>query len=176
MGLTAEEYLSALQALLPPGAAWTREPDAELSKLLQAWADEFARLDARAKALLDEADPSSAVELLPDWETICSLDGTGTEADRQAALGGHLNATGGVSGPYFTGLAEDLGVSISITRYKPFKTGWNTVGEALTNGDWIYTWRVIGPVATSAEIKAALETLFEAEKPAHTIVIFDWSS
>ncbi len=42
---TAAQYLGLLQGLLPTGPAWPRDPDATLTKLLSAEAEEFARLD-----------------------------------------------------------------------------------------------------------------------------------
>lgn len=73
MVLSAEAYLAQLQALLPPGSAWPRAANATLTKLLGALAEELARLDARALALIDEADGRSTLELLSDWERVCGL-------------------------------------------------------------------------------------------------------
>jgi len=73
MAMTAEEYLSQLQALLPPGAAWPRQGDAELTAVLQALADEFARVDQSADRLIDESDPRTASDLLTGWEADTGL-------------------------------------------------------------------------------------------------------
>jgi uncharacterized protein YmfQ (DUF2313 family) len=165
-----------LQALLPTGPAWPREPGAVLTGVLDGWAEELARLDARAAALLDEADPSTAVETLPEWEHDLGLLGEGGIAERQAAVVGALNAQGGVSEPYFQALATSAGLDVQITTYRPFQVGRSTAGEALTNGDWLFTWLVTGPAATTPEARAALEALFRTLKPSHTIVLFDWSA
>ena len=50
--MTAPDYLASLQALLPQGFAWPRQADAALTRLLLAWADEFARVDIRAADLV----------------------------------------------------------------------------------------------------------------------------
>ena len=42
----SDAYLAQLQALLPPGRAWPREPDAVLTKLLHAFADALAPMPA----------------------------------------------------------------------------------------------------------------------------------
>jgi uncharacterized protein YmfQ (DUF2313 family) len=68
MGLTADDYRALCQNLLPSGPAWSREPDAFTTRLLDAWAQELARIDARVDALIEEADPRTTTELLPDWE------------------------------------------------------------------------------------------------------------
>ena len=52
MRATSDDYLRVLQALLPPGAAWPRDPDATLTKVLAAWADDLAqRLPAAGLAV-----------------------------------------------------------------------------------------------------------------------------
>jgi|GEM_PF-2742733 len=68
MGLTADDYLALCQNLLPSGPAWPRESDAFVTRLLDAWAQELARIDARVDALIEEADPRTTSELLDDWE------------------------------------------------------------------------------------------------------------
>jgi uncharacterized protein YmfQ (DUF2313 family) len=176
MAASQSEYRRALQALLPPGAAWPREPDAVLTRLLDGWAEEFARADARAGELLDEADPRTAVETLPEWETDYGLAGEGTDADRHAALVAALNAQGGAAAAFFIALAAAAGVAITISTYRPFEVGRSMVGEALYNGTWRFTWLVTGPAATPAELQAELEALFATLKPSHTAVTFDWSA
>jgi uncharacterized protein YmfQ (DUF2313 family) len=73
MALNAKAYLQQLQALLPRGLAWPRAVDAHLTKLLSAFSLEFARVDQRVDDLLDEADPRSTLELLPEWERMAGL-------------------------------------------------------------------------------------------------------
>ena len=69
----AEEYLDALVGLLPQGVAWSREPGSRLGLLLQASADELARIDATASTLLDEVNPLTAINGLEDWERVLGL-------------------------------------------------------------------------------------------------------
>lgn len=114
MGMTAEEYRSQLQALLPPGAAWTREPNAVLTKTLHAIADELARVDVRADELLTESDPRATFELLGDWERAFGLPATcvpagQTTTERRNALAAKVAALGGQSRAYFLKLASDIG-------------------------------------------------------------------
>jgi hypothetical protein len=67
-------YARMLSALLPPGKLWRLVGESVLYKLFAACADELDRLDARAAALLEEADPRTAVELLPEHESELELD------------------------------------------------------------------------------------------------------
>lgn len=71
--MMASEYLQQLVALLPSGPAIPREPGSRLSRLLEAPAAELARIEGRAVALLDEADPRLTAEMLTDWERAFGL-------------------------------------------------------------------------------------------------------
>lgn len=64
---TASAYARMLKALLPPGRLW-KLLDSTLHQFFLACGDELARIDARAKDLLFEMQPSTTFELLPDWE------------------------------------------------------------------------------------------------------------
>lgn len=72
--------------LLPPGKVWRLDEDSVLFKLFAACADELGRVTDRADNLLDEADPSTADELLPEYERELALESTGTLAERQARV------------------------------------------------------------------------------------------
>jgi hypothetical protein len=91
VGLTAAAYARMLGALLPPGRLW-RRVGSVLEDLLLASADELARLDARVDDLLDETDPSTADELLPEYERELDLDEAATDAERRAIIVGRLIA------------------------------------------------------------------------------------
>jgi uncharacterized protein YmfQ (DUF2313 family) len=67
------DYRDQLQALLPTGAAWPRDEDAQLSLLMHGLGGELARAHNRALDLLEEADPHTAAEMLVDWERVVGL-------------------------------------------------------------------------------------------------------
>jgi len=197
MALTGANYLAQLQALLPVGAAWSREPDAALTALLQALADEFARADLRADQLIIEADPRSALELISDWERVTGLPDScsGTLAttlqERREAVVAKLTAIGGASRAYFTSVAERLGYTVEIDEYRPFISGLSRCGDLLNGGHPVrHTWRVrvTGPRYTAfrtgvsqcgdllGEIDRAddLECTLQRLKPAHTTLIVSY--
>lgn len=193
---SAKEYLVQLQALLPEGGAWPREPDAALTRLLSAFADEFARVDSRARALIEEADPRTTLELLPDWERLLALPDScvpdaQTLQQRRAAVLAKLVTLGGQSRSYFIGLAAALGYEVSITEFRPFRAGMSSAGDPLTGGDWVHTWRVNGPENTIRNFAAGqsnagepirswgnaqLECVIDRFKPAHTILQFAYGT
>lgn len=166
--MNAEAYLAQLQALLPSGVAWPREPEAVLTRLLAAWAEELARVDRRAGDLLREADPRATLELLPDWERVaglpdaCAPSAASTIQERRAALVARLTSTGGQSVAYFRDLAAALGYdAIEITEYRPFTVGRSTLGLAALNGgaEVRLVWRVVVPDARVTWFRAGASTL-----------------
>lgn len=138
MGLVAE-YARQLKALLPIGKAWPREEGANLSSLMQGGAEELARCHQRFDALLDEADPRTTLELLPDWERhaglpdTCSRPGE-TIRQRREALVTKLTAVLGQSLPFFQELAARLRANVVISEYRPFTCGLSHLGNDLLNG------------------------------------------
>lgn len=183
MGLSVTDYRRQLQQLLPQGAAWPREPEAVLTALLDALAAELVRIDDYLVALVDEMLPNTTTELLSEWETITGLPGVcsdevrTTPEARRIDIMGKLAASGGASRDYFIQIAATYGVEVSIQEFHPFRAGIATAGDALWNGDWPFTWRVRVPGLSDADgSRVVLECLFNAIKPAHTIVIFDYTT
>lgn len=193
MGMTAAQYLSQLQALLPRGGAWPREPDATLTRLLQALADELARVDGRAQVLIEEEDPRTTYEMLSDWERAFGLPetcaGAGeTTQQRRNALVAKVTGIGGQSRQYFIDLAEQLGYEITITEFDPFTVG-DTVDDEIYGELWQFAWQVNAPqesitpfLATSsvddplgAWGNEQLECAINRLKPAHTTALFAYS-
>ena len=196
MGLNADQYSEHLSALLPPGQAWTREQGTTLQNLLRALAEEFARVDVRAHALLGEVIPGRTLELLQEWELTAGLPDTCVQSgqtlqERRNALVAKLTNSGGQSKAFFIALAAYLGFTITITEYRPFRVGISAVGDALSNGDWIFTWKVNGEETTIVYFRAGLsavgeplrkwgneilECVINQLKPAQTHVIFAYGA
>lgn len=193
MAMTAEQYLAQLQALLPQGAAWSREAGAVLTELLHAFAEEFARADARAEQLVDEADPRTTLELLAGWERIAGLPdpcmGEGpTIAERRASLLQKLIAIGGASRSYFIAVAEVLGFTVTITEYTKH-TVQHKVDSPIYGEQWNFVWQVNAPLNTERAHTVQsgvdeplgtfgnepLECVIQALKPAHTFVRFAYN-
>ncbi|MFK0090932.1 YmfQ family protein [Pseudomonas sp. NPDC090755] len=194
---TAAEYREQLKALLPPGQAFPRDPGTTLHNLLDGMSTELARVDARAEVLLREVNPDTSLELLADWERVAGLPdkcaGTleTTVQGRRNALLAKLTATGGQSKAYFIALAAALGYQITIEEFRPFRAGMSAAGDALTNGDWIFTWRVRAPEVTVIPFRAGrssageqlrawgndtLECKIRKLAPAHTVVLFAYEN
>lgn len=148
MAMTGEQYLSMLQALLPIGMAWPRDPDAVLTNLLRAWADEFAREGLRVEGLLNESIPGNARELLTDWERVLALPDSCTAAvdlsidQRRAAVRSKITSIGGQSRQFFIDLAASLGFpGATIDEFRPMTCN-DTCNDVLNSADDRYVWRI----------------------------------
>ena len=198
-GMSAASYAAQLAQLLPRGRAWRR--GGMLDALLAAFAEEFARADARAVRLLDEADPLSALELLPEWERVAGLPDACVPVadgirDRQVAAARKIAGAGGQTPAFFIDLAERLGVEVRIEEFAPFVAG-SLAGELVYSDAWAFTWRVrvladSDSTADPARLRFAwfqaglssagdplrsfgidsLECLIRRAAPAHTTVLF----
>jgi uncharacterized protein YmfQ (DUF2313 family) len=193
---SASEHRSALQALLPTGAAWPREDGANLTKLLDGWAEEFARLDARVDALLLESDPRTTAELLGQWEGVlglpdpCTAAAT-TIAGRQLAAWRKLAFQAGQTRAFYIQLAASLGYEIQIVEFDPDVDEYDaSLTPLITGGKWRFVWRVHVLTATDYRLfrvgrarvgdlladggSISLECIIAHAKPAHTHVVFSY--
>lgn len=84
--ITADAFARMLKALLPPSKLWRLDADSVLSLTLLASSDELVRVDGRGQDLLDEIDPRTTDELLPDFERMLGLVASGTDDQRRARV------------------------------------------------------------------------------------------
>jgi uncharacterized protein YmfQ (DUF2313 family) len=190
---TAADYLEQLKTLLPPGQAFPREAGTTLHALLDGMSLELARVDARGEDLPLEAIPSSSSELLVDWERVAGLPDKcsgvleETLQGRKNVLMAKLSSTGGQSAPDFIELAASLGYVVTIEQFRPFRVGMSSVGDSLTNGDWVFTWKIKAPAVSVTSFRVGqsavgerlrtwgndtLECKINQLKPAHTVALF----
>lgn len=192
----ASSYLAQLQALLPTGPAWPREPDAVLTRLLTAEAEEFARIDERIEQLEDETDPRTAYELLADWERVlglpdpCTAAAT-TIAARQAACWRKLAYQAGQTPAFYVALAASIGFEIEIHEFDPDIDDWDgSLTGLIGGGRYRYVWRVhvlnagsldyfragdpVGMRLREGDVGIDVECILQAAKPAHTYIVFSY--
>lgn len=192
---TVEAYTQALQALMPVGLAWTREPDAVQSAVLGALANSYQRSDSGALSLLRGGFPASATILLTEWEKSlglpddCSIGEVDTIGKRQAAVVSKLISTGGQSKSYFIGIARTLGFNITIKEFRQARSGLSVCGDGLNGEDWPFVWMVVADSTTVSFARAGnsycgdplrswgnkqMECTFNKLSPSHTIVKFGY--
>lgn len=188
---TADDYYAQLCALLPPGPAWEREFNPGIDEILQAAAQELAREDLRAEALLAESEPATVRELVPDWERVMSLPdpcmgASPTFQDRQLAVRRRLLEVGGQTPAYFVELAFSMGYrQARVIEHRAPRFGRSRMGSARF-GTWSaqFMWTLqTGPrLAQGSRFgfshwaqtfggasSGALECLVSRAAPAHTL-------
>lgn len=196
MALSADHYLQQLKQLLPRGLAWSRDVTSIWHKLLSGLADEMARVDGVAWALLDEADPRRASALLEQWERVAGLPdactltiaGVQTIEQRRAALLAQLSGTGGQTPAFYVALAASLGYVVTVTEFAPYDVDDN-VDLPIYGNEWAFAWQINAPLVTLTQStvdsdvdmplavwgNAALECLINRYKPAHSTALYSYS-
>jgi uncharacterized protein YmfQ (DUF2313 family) len=178
--------------LFPRGFAWNGK---NLLKLKKGMAPEYVRTDDRAEDLINELDPRTTDEMLPDWEELtkanegCAPVAEG-KAERQRRVSEKLTSRGGSSKPYLIRIAAALGVPITIEEFQPFRVGRNRVGDRLNGEDWKNWFWVIAPSYLRkvfrvdknrvgdrlVEVATDLECEIREKKPANTKVFFKYTA
>lgn len=142
-------------------------------------------VQASGELLLREIFPQTCDKTLEDWERVCGLlpAATDTLQMRQARVIAKLRERGGLSIPYFVGIATSMGYTVTIEELLANTDGYGPEG--------IFRWRVTftgtplfyfragqsraGERLVDGPIATALEGLFTDLKPAHTMIIFAYS-
>lgn len=198
MAAVTDRWLLALQALLPPGNALSRDPDALLTKLLGALAANFAHAQASAEDLRQQSsDPSIATDMLSNWEALlglpdsCTANQTLSLLDRQRIAAQRLVEQGGQSRAYFIDLAARLGEpNCTIDEFAPATCNSNCSSSLYSQADR-FVWRLNIPHA-AANLRqmncnddcntglqfykpSLIECPVRKRKAAHTTVIFSYT-
>jgi uncharacterized protein YmfQ (DUF2313 family) len=170
--LTQADFLQALQALMPRGKAWPRDPAATLTATLNGLAAIFATQTAAANGLLVDAFPSTTVHLLTEWQsTLAQPDPAGPTpanlAQAQQFVKAKFGLPGGQSVQSFLDFATAYGITITVDVRAPFRAGQSRAGQQVGTSDWFFGWYVHLPTAD-----AGYAGLITEISPAHTVLNF----
>ncbi|CAB3779425.1 hypothetical protein LMG28688_00838 [Paraburkholderia caffeinitolerans] len=192
---SANDFALALQALMPIGKVWPRDADALQSQVFNGLAAVYERSSERAQNLISDAFPASTVELLPEWESTLGLPdpcaGTSpTIQQRRNQVVARFANSGGQSAAYYINFSLNLGYTVTVRQYAPFRCGQSRCGDSLGGVDWFYTWAIHAPLNTVTRFRAGSSTAGEAlatwnnkvlecelssVSPAHTYLLFQYS-
>ncbi len=170
---TQDQYAKALQQLLPPGAAWSRQLSSDLYLLCRALAKEFERISGREDDLVDEADPRKTDELVADWERALGLPdpcaaAPTSLADRRNAITARLTLPVEGTAAYYVALALQLGyLAASIEQQPPFSCE-SGCDDPLNGVEIIFFW-IFNTLLQGEPMDSILECLLAARAPAHTL-------
>jgi len=156
---------------------------------------EHTRLVVRSLELLAEMDPRKAVELLQAWAEVMDMPSPcfPTEQTGEAlalAVAREMTVEGGQTVDRFVERAAEMGYTVTIEELDAARTGVTTCGEPLRGEEWIHVWKGTsnGTPTEYARTGSArcgdklvtrhqfdLECVIEKEKPAHSLVIFEYT-
>ena len=191
-GIKVAKYTRLITKLFPRGFAWNGK---NLLKLKKGMAPEYVRADERADDLINELDPRTTDEMLPDWEELTAINDSCSpvaegKAERRRRVVEKLTSRGGSSPSYFVRIAAALGIPVTIQEFQPFRVDRNRVEQHLNGEEWKNWFWVIAPsylrklfrvdknrvgdrlVQTDSDLECAIR---EA-KPANTEVFFKYTA
>lgn len=177
-------YERMLMRLLPTGPLWRRDTEGVVSAVMGGIGRELARVEVRGAALVDESDPRTASETLPDWERVLGLPDADileipfTDEERRLAVTQKLVKQGGQTPAYFLQLAAACGYTATIVEdlgQSVFRTGRGRAGQPVNSERWAHVWRMdVEPPTSTALTHADLERIIRRVAPAHTVVRFNY--
>lgn len=172
---TADEYVSALRALLPRGVAWVMGPDSRVANFTLGLSRELVRAHEFVRNLSSELLPSEATDMLAAWESALGLPEAGeslatTTADRRLDALAKFTARAVVSESQWIALAAAAGWPGATIAH-----GYTEVAtcegscEALVGGDrWAaFAWYLEIPGYTT---DAPFEALCQKLKQSNTLL------
>ncbi len=169
-----ELSLDTLQALMPSGPAWPRDADAEQTSLARALSYEFSRVKMRARDLIEEMDPRTTTEMLPDWERVYGLPDEcaqpTTLAGRRIALQGRMTGRGSPSIPNIGSISEGIGYPITITenyRTADMFSCTSPCNSPLRTRKWMYLWTSTARYGTA---NTEYECVLDSITPSYTVL------
>lgn len=123
MAHSVDDWLHALQQVMPRGKAWPREMNADLTRFLRALARRLSRTEADSDTLISEMRPETTFLLLPDWEAYLELPECelpeGTAEARRTAVVEKYHRKGGLAPWQIEDVAKALGFTITVRVILP---------------------------------------------------------
>lgn len=177
IGSSADNYRDSMIKLSPTGKCWPTEEGTTWYTLLDALAQELARVDANGVLLLNESFPDTTSILLENWERILGLpdecsDTSATESERRNVLLGKIRARGGQSANYFGEVIEAMGLDNAVQDCTPFYCDEGEAGEHIFDTTWTHKFVITIQNGSDVPDETSFECRLNQLKPAHTVAFF----
>ena len=177
--MECDGYLEQLNALLPPGRIWPREPDSRFQLLLLALAERLCAVEVRAGDLLVELYPPTTVEIIDEWEAMLGLPDecappAQTLQERRLRVIERLTVRPNPTAEYLVAVCQTLGyASVTITETGPFEF---TVEVPTPSVTYFRTGESrCGDLLGEINRATDLECILTENKPAHLTIVFNYS-
>jgi uncharacterized protein YmfQ (DUF2313 family) len=189
-------WVDQLQQLLPQGTIWDYEEGSNIDGLILALQSQLQQTEFNLVDLYNDLMPdSTSGSFLTHWEELvglpneCSIGVSFTEQQRRDNLLGQLNATGGQSIAYYIDVMTNMGYpDNTITEFSP-TTIDGDIDDFLYGEEWNFVWQVNIPTfkievsnidgniddSLDSGGDQWLECLIKSIKPAHTMVLFNYT-
>lgn len=183
-----------LYQLLPPGTAFTNDPNSNNMKLLDALAQEFVYLEEATYNVIAESNPSTMVNTLSVRYNEAGLPDPcrgvpPTFQEQRNEVVTRWRSVGGSSINYFKSVAATYGyvVTIKDRQYPRFLIETTKIETSGIEDVWVFTWDVhyydtnttyfrAGESTTGEQLQTTslvdVTCLFDRLKPAHTNIIY----
>ena len=188
---TLEQYASALFKLFPQGYAVPEyADDSNLKTLFETIGHSLLAADYEADVILDNLFPDNAGIFLNDWERVLGLPLPGLESltttQRLGLIKTWLNIGELSNAAFFVDIAAAVGYTITVTEFTPASP---PPAPAVATDACLY-FQINAPAQTEQYFIAgvsragdvlvdygndALEYIIKFFKPAHAVVIFDYT-
>lgn len=170
----SQRFAQALAYLLPPGAAWPRDPSSVWMRVIFGLAAALDELHHFTHQAVEQWQPHSTSTRLAEWEEATGLPdacfgAAQTVEQRQARLLARLR---GFQGAYpdsspaalagLVAFAAALGWTVSATHNTPFRVGMHRVGRRLGRNGVVVIEVPAARAAEAAELTCALERVMPA--------------
>ncbi|WP_334158728.1 YmfQ family protein [Oryzomicrobium sp.] len=187
-------HADLLKLLLPPVSLDPNGPGLGIE--LAAEGNALDHAIGSGDQLLLEADPRTAVALLPDWERnyglpeqqVAALGITLSFQERRAALVTKVTMQGGQKPAFFIALAATLGYTITVTECAPHTTEFDSEHPVYDEA-YRFVWYVNAALNTIRDLtteddsemataiwgNGLLEAVINRYKPAHTLALFSYA-
>ena len=187
-------YAEQLDALLPTGRAWDTAPGTVLGELLDAHAEELARFDFDATALLFDMLPSRTTNLIGEWETAVGLPDAcsalaSTLAQRRAAVRTQLVNRANLNPTSFEAIGALFGVATAVEQLDQARADAATMLDT-NGGRWRFVWFIEVPrsaddqeFTTLSDVNTPLlftqrntelECRLQALAPSHSLLVVEY--
>lgn len=180
------------ERLEPRGPVWIPRPDAVWSKLLLGLALPFVVLEQVLGRFVQEADPRTTTDLLPDFERVYGLPDACTTTStsliaRRAEVLRKMRAPVGQSEPAIASVVHALGLPCTVESHRLAVIDELEIGDYLYDEAWAHSLTIHLPdppvVFFQADFSGAgdplaewvgelLECAVERVAPAHAALVF----